>query len=163
MDNKIKSPNGLQQLQQIQLNQMKKEKEMDNHRRKQEIEAPPNHRRKVEIGDTPMEYIVKISEGNPGCLTFLMELMSKSKHLSWVFGPMSYIQALDNMGVYGSKAYMLWNDCCNRDIEQVELVFHNYLRCELSDKEIHENLDRPRGSPFENLKSFKELELLERS
>ena len=70
--------------------------------------------------------LITMSEGNPGALTCMMEMLRTD--------PMALLDILyfDSMGIYGSKIYMLWNDCCGA----------------VSKKEIHENLNRVRAVPF---------------
>lgn len=51
-----------------------------------------------------------ICEGNPGCLTFLMEAYKMDALIAE--------KCFSRMQLYGIRAeqlYMLWNDCCGRD------------------------------------------------
>ncbi len=54
-----------------------------------------------------------ICKGNPGALTFLIEAykihMGKAE--------MAF-QKLQNADITGAKIYMLWNDCCERNVEK---------------------------------------------
>lgn len=111
---------------------------------------------KIKLNDSMMDVMMKMSEGNPGALTFLMEMMRKQ---NWYGGADSFtaILSFDTIGLYGSELYMLWNDCCNRDLTQVELVLRNWQMGELSVDEIHKNISQGYGTPFENLKSLDEL------
>lgn len=73
-----------------------------------------------------------ICKGNPGALTFVM--------LAYEYNPYraeAAFRRMQNNGITGDKLYMLWNDCCDRDVEQAlvnmecmsmeEIVFHiNY-------------------------------------
>ena len=84
-----------------------------------------------------------MSEGNPGAMNFMME--------SITLNPMNVIKVilpLDIMEIYGSKIYMLFNDCCNRDHEEVDKVIMAYLSGKLTKREIHANLSQGRGTPF---------------
>lgn len=106
---------------------------------------------KIQLTDTIMDIMVKMSEGNPGALTCLMEMIKKK---DWYI---IMILHLDTLELYGSKLYMLWNDCCDRDLVKMELVLRNNQMGKLSKEDIHRNLDSGRGTPFMNLKSLEEL------
>ena len=54
-----------------------------------------------------------ICEGNIGALTFLMEAYDID-----MFGAETAFQRMQNNNITGSKLYMLWNDCCDRDTEK---------------------------------------------
>lgn len=68
---------------------------------------------KIELTDSGMDVIIKMSDGNPGCLSFLMDLASKDTMLFC-----SVALKLDSAELYGSEVYMLWNDCCGRDTDK---------------------------------------------
>lgn len=88
------------------------------------------------------EMLITMSEGNPGAQTCMMEMLQTD--------PMARLDILyfDSMGIYGSKIYMLWNDCCGRDMSKFEETIQ-YLRSgAVSKEEIHENLNRVRAVPF---------------
>ena len=123
-----------------------------------------NKKTRLEINDTIMSSLMKMCEEengggfNPGCMTFLMEMLKKK---DWKVGGenMGFMQmlSLDTIGLYGSKAYMLWNACCDRDLSKVELVLRNWQMGKLSEAKIHENLSFGRGTPFEGLVPLEEL------
>lgn len=54
-----------------------------------------------------------ICEGNPGALTFLIDAYGID-----IFGAERGFQRMQNNNITGSKLYMLWNDCCDRDTEK---------------------------------------------
>lgn len=108
--------------------------------------------------DTVIDMVLKMSEGNPGAMTFLMNLIEESKY-GGALGAYGQILLLDSIGLYADKAYMLWNDCCDKSIEQTELVLRNFQMGHLSKEEIHQNLSQCRAQPFTNLKTFEEMGL----
>jgi hypothetical protein len=116
----------------------------------------PKTNNRVALTDTPMSMIMKMSEGNPGCCTFLCEMLKKRDWFGSV-PPELLMLHFDTIGLYGSRLYMLWNDCCDRDLDKVELVLRNYQMGELTEKEIMDNVSQGRGTPFENLKTLEEL------
>lgn len=101
---------------------------------------------KLRFDMSMMDVLVEFSEGNPGALTVLMELLQHYKDDPEFLITLMF---LDNNEIYGSKLYMLWNDCCNRDINKtIETI--KYLKDNNISKEtIHKNLDRGRALPFE--------------
>ena len=66
---------------------------------------------KVTGTDTIENALYKVSEGNPGALTALVEL-TKS-------GNVGHVLFLDTLGIYGSDVYVLWNDVCGRDVKRM--------------------------------------------
>lgn len=75
-----------------------------------------NHER-IGLGDTPKDILVKMSEGNPGALSTLMQLMLKNEAIDpdSALAHVSAILFLDTLGIYGSNIYLLYNDICKRD------------------------------------------------
>ena len=62
-----------------------------------------------------MVSMIRIADGNPGCLQMLMELHKRWPHV--LYGKLaSIMMALD---IYGEKAYLLWNDLCKCDVEMM--------------------------------------------
>ena len=65
--------------------------------------------------------IVWAANGNPGCATFLAELT----RLSGTNEPFAYVfnTIFKYPELRGSKAYMIWNDACDRDLDKAYKVF----------------------------------------
>lgn len=61
----------------------------------------------------------KMAEGNPGALEFVAIMLRNSK--------IHELIACDNLGLYGGKLYMFWNDCCQRDFDKVCRVLEQYM------------------------------------
>jgi hypothetical protein len=111
---------------------------------------------KLQLTDTILDIMVKMSEGNIGALTCLMEMERKQDWYANVDSIIMILQ-LDTLELYGSNLYMLWDNCCDRDLNKMELVLRNWQMGHLTKEEIHKNLNSGRGIPFTNLKSLKEL------
>ncbi len=111
---------------------------------------------KLELTDTVQDVFLKMAEGNPGALNCLFAMISKK---DWFGGldPVMLIIQLDDMEIYGSNLYMLWNDCCNQDLVQMELVIRNYQCGRLTKEVIMDNLKGGRGTPFKNLVPLSQL------
>lgn len=81
-----------------------------------------------------------ICKGNPGALMFVM--------LAYEYNPYraeAAFRRMQNNGITGDKLYMLWNDCCDRDVEQALVN----MEC-MSMEEIgsHINYEGGRGIPI---------------
>lgn len=66
---------------------------------------------KLKLSDNVFSCLTKMSEGNPGCLEFLMDVF-KTQNIETFY---EIVIRLDNAKLYGKFIYMLWNDCCIRD------------------------------------------------
>lgn len=64
--------------------------------------------------ESAADIVFDLSEGNPGCMIFLMDcvLNSKNRNFAGAFSRMQYL------GIKGEKLYLIWNDCCDRDTEK---------------------------------------------
>lgn len=96
---------------------------------------------KIHLSDSVETMFMKMSEGNPGALSVIMELLrSDSFH---------YIIMCDTLELYGEKLYMLYNDCCGRDIEKMKNVIDDWQHGKISKEEIHDHLSSAYGKPFD--------------
>lgn len=107
------------------------------------LREPQNHRLRLTPGDSALTAAQKMSEGNPGALQVFMGFLEEPDGLS-------YILTLDTIGIYGSKLYMLWNDCCGRDLNKVKRVLQGYTARALSGEEILSHISDGWGTPFED-------------
>lgn len=93
---------------------------------------------------TIVDFLRHFAEGNPGAMTFVMEAMLAKDVIS---REMAYVglQRMDALGIRGTKLYMLWNDCCNRDTEKtvIEMLYRGR-------KELERALAGGRGVPFKD-------------
>lgn len=95
--------------------------------------------------DSTMDIVIKMSEGNPGAMATMMELIKETEK---DIGNMSVIFFIDTLELYGSRLYQLWNDCCNRDISKVIEVVNSCMGGKISREEFFHHIDQPRGIPF---------------
>ena len=91
--------------------------------------------------DSMKDVAMKMSEGNPGALQVVMKLLSNP-------GDLMYILACDKIGLYGSRLYMLWNDCCDRDIEAFKSVLRGWTSGKYSTDEILDHVSGGYGRLF---------------
>jgi hypothetical protein len=71
------------------------------------------HNTRIELTDSTQDVAVKMSEGNPGALTCIIELI----HLT--NDGIGSILALDAYGIYGTDIYILWSDICDRNVNKM--------------------------------------------
>ena len=78
-----------------------------------------------------------LCEGNPGALTFMGQAYSINP-----FKAENAFQRMQDNKIRGSKLYMLWNDCCDRDTNKaVEIMLNN----DIDDIVKHINFEAGRG------------------
>ena len=87
--------------------------------------------------------IIRMCKGNPGCLTFLLEFNCPSDE--------RYLCMLERLKIDGEQAYVLWNDCCDRNIYMVKAVLSAWADGGIPAEIINEHIfnDGLRGRPFD--------------
>ena len=70
-----------------------------------------NENPKINLQDDMMSALTKMSEGNPGAISVMMQMFKKD--------PMALIILchLDDMKIYGSNIWICYKDQCNEDID----------------------------------------------
>ena len=72
---------------------------------------------RIKLTDNTSDIIRKMSEGNPGAMAILMEMLRPNNiDPNNALGGMSPILLLDSFGIYGSDIYVLHSDICNRNL-----------------------------------------------
>lgn len=108
------------------------------------------------LEDSIKTTFIKFANGNIGAFTALMELrnsISPSYQYCCLGNDMA---TLDKMGLYEDKLYMLWNDCCNRDINKMKLILEKYREGAITDKDIEERIKNVGyGKKFDDLLEVK--------
>lgn len=79
---------------------------------------------RIKLTDTTTNVLINMSEGNPGALTAMMELIKDEGKTDpdSAFGGFGAILSLDSFGIYGTDIYVLWSDICGRDIVKMQAV-----------------------------------------
>ena len=80
---------------------------------------------RLSLIDDGQTILMKMCDGNPGCLSFLMMVIEKES-IDVFF---EIVIKLDIAELYGSLIYMLWNDCCDRDTQKTIRMIRK-LDCE---------------------------------
>lgn len=83
---------------------------------------------RIRLEMTMSELIYAMSEGNPGAVTALAEMIAKGPSIDpqAFMGGLSSVLTLDSLGIYGSRVYMLWSDVCGRDVVKTIAVLRAY-------------------------------------
>ncbi len=92
---------------------------------------------------TVKDMLVTMCDGNPGALSAMMKMLERDQMQGTL-----HILLCDSLGIYGSKIYMLWNDCCGRDMEKLDETFAAFSEGKFTREQIHENLGKIRATPF---------------
>lgn len=111
---------------------------------------------RLKLEDSTMDVIVKMAEGNPGAVGCIMNILTKEDWYAGVPGGIVMMH-LDDLGIYGSHLYVLVNDCCNQDLDELDKVLRNYQYGMITKKDIQERAMSGRGAPFEGLYSIEAL------
>lgn len=74
--------------------------------------------KKFNLNDDVLSGVFEMSNGNPGALTALMEMVSKGAEVDpdCFMGGLGIVLFLDELEIYGSDIYVLHSDLCNRDL-----------------------------------------------
>lgn len=91
-------------------------------------------------------WIVKMADGNIGALSMILDIME-----SHVVRGFVALQRMEMLDIKGEKLYLIWNDCCFRDLNKTIDVM-----LERSKEELLDHIDMQknwgRGKPFEEVK-----------
>lgn len=73
---------------------------------------------KIKLNDSGQDIVIKMSDGNPGAVTAILELLQCSAKIDPdnALGGLGIILNLDSNNIYGTDIYVLWNDICDRNI-----------------------------------------------
>lgn len=103
---------------------------------------------KITLDKVVADLVFSYSQGNPGAMTVVtLILKAAAKDLAY----MQCLDMFDKLKLKGSKLYMLWNDCCNRDIDKILKITFLLKLGELTEQDIHEhiNYEGGRGREFD--------------
>jgi len=79
---------------------------------------------RITLDDNVMSMIVKMSDGNPGALTAMIEIINKHASIDpqAIMGGIGAIMILDTWEIYGTDIYILFNDKCDRDARKMLML-----------------------------------------
>lgn len=90
-----------------------------------------SERKEISISGSLMETIVLLSEGNPGAVTVLAQII-KEKGQEGLF----VILDLDDMNIRGSQIWIAYSDYCDQDIDKL------IQACESRDEQMVELVNK---------------------
>jgi hypothetical protein len=72
----------------------------------------------IKLEDTTMEMVMKMSEGNPGAVTVIAQILKTGGLIDPddAFGGLGTILHMDTWGIRGPKIWMLYKDVCGQDL-----------------------------------------------
>lgn len=100
---------------------------------------------KINLSDSTMDVVVKMSEGNPGSMNIIMQMLSpEAKEIDpdAAMGGLMKILALDTLGIYRTDIYVLYNDICDRSMIKMFAVLRAYQLGYLSSSVLKEACQR---------------------
>ena len=78
---------------------------------------------KIQLTDSTMDVVVKMSEGNPGAMNVIMQMLKPNNiDPDNAMGGLGAILLMDTYGIYGTDIYILNNDICDRDLAKTLAV-----------------------------------------
>lgn len=102
---------------------------------------------RINIFGTITENFINFAGGNPGAISTLFELQKEAGDKTVI-----YLMTLDKMELYEDRLYMLWNDCCKRDISKVIKILDYYKKGIIKQKDIDERIKNVGyGKSFDDL------------
>ena len=87
-------------------------------------------------------------KGNPGALAFMCEAYGPDKPFKDIVKAENAFRRMRRENIQGSKLYMLWNDCCDRDTDKALEIM---LFRDIDEIIEHINYEGGRGIPFEEV------------
>lgn len=100
----------------------------------------------------PKRTIAKMSDGNPGAMNAMVAMLQVSttggQTRQWCW---EMVKICDELEIYGSRLYQLWNDCFDRSFERMADCAMGYRAGKISAAFIREKIqgDGCRGFGFE--------------
>lgn len=91
------------------------------------------------------EMVVRCAKGNPGALTAVVRLYGAGG------GAWEMVKICDELQIYGSRLYQLWNDCLGWDAEKAAQLAQAYRAGQIDAGTIREKIrgDGCRGYAFD--------------
>lgn len=86
--------------------------------------------------------VMVLSEGNPGAVVVISEILSKGSQIDKdSLHPMLILLRLDALGIYGSRLWMLYKDVCGMDIVNTIAVIRSHQLGIIDDFQLNHAID----------------------
>jgi len=111
---------------------------------------------KIELQDTTKDVVMKMTEGNPGALQVIMGIIEYGGKIDPddAFGGFGSLLHLDNIGVYGSKIWMLFKYICGCNLSHTIAMIRAVQLGILPEKELLDALSRPYANGIFDVPSY---------
>jgi hypothetical protein len=95
---------------------------------------------------TIMDALVAMSEGNPGAITALMDVLHCAPRVDPqnIMQGFGHVLTFDTLGIRGSNLYVLWNDFCGRSGTHLIALSRAYQLghlCGVTESKLHQAVD----------------------
>lgn len=93
---------------------------------------------KIKLSDTMMDILMKLSEGNPGAVTVLVNLAKEGDQIDpdAFSGHLGVMLDLDTLGIYGSGIWVVYKDICRCSMKHFIAIFRARQLGLLSENDI---------------------------
>ncbi|MCK9185071.1 MAG: hypothetical protein M0Q16_06830 [Candidatus Cloacimonetes bacterium] len=93
--------------------------------------------------DSIMDIMVKLSEGNPGGLTVCMNAFKNCATIDPIgaLGGLGPMLALDTLGIYGARIWMLYKDVCHERLPYLLAMLRGWQLGFLSESTLNHAID----------------------
>jgi hypothetical protein len=83
---------------------------------------------RIKLTNTMKEIIANMSEGNPGAVKVIINLMKFTPKIDpqAMFGGLAPLMSLDTLNIYGSRIWMLYKDVCKESVFQTIAVLRSW-------------------------------------
>lgn len=93
-----------------------------NHKQLKTMETT-NQKERIKLTDSTMDVIVKMSEGNPGAMNVLIQMLTPNNiDPDNGLGGLGAILLMDSYGIYGTDIYILNSDICDKNLAKTLAV-----------------------------------------
>jgi hypothetical protein len=79
---------------------------------------------KITMGDSVLDILTKMSDGNPGAVVALSETISRNAEVDpdALMGSLNTLMLLDTWGIYGADIHVLYKDKCGCDVVKMIML-----------------------------------------
>ena len=110
---------------------------------------------RIKLADTGMDVVMKLSEGNPGALSVCMQVLEKGSKIDLdSASPIITLLTFDDLGIYGSRIWMLYKDVCHEDLTNMLGVLRGHQLGYVTEWQLNHAIDhRGNGLDVESVLS----------
>ena len=79
---------------------------------------------RLELTDTVTDILVKMSDGNPGAINVMMQMLQEAENIDpqAILGGVGAVMSLDTHEIYGSNIWILYKDVCGGDLRKMIML-----------------------------------------